>query len=205
MPHSFCISGSPPVVVARLEGRVDLIYLQWVLYEAVCQGRIEDVRRYLIDLRQCHLDLTEAELYPNARYIASELPDGAQVSAIVRYPDAALQRFAESLSETASVKMSIAPSEEQAAEWLYRDDQNAAYKANDISSSLRAANISVVEGPAFLQRIAFLKPALLSLRSENAGETSGQHLEVVCEIATGSRPQRFASFCRGPVRRTNCV
>ncbi len=126
MPHSFSISGSPPVVVARLDGRVDLIYLQWVLYEAVCQGRATDVRRYLVDLRNCSLDLSESEVYPNARYIASELPPGSRVSAVVAYPDPLLSRFAESLSESAEVAMQIAPDEEQAAEWLYRGSQSAA-------------------------------------------------------------------------------
>ncbi len=112
--------------MARLDGRVDLIYLQWVLYEAVCQGRATDVRRYLVDLRNCSLDLSESEVYPNARYIASELPPGSRVSAVVAYPDPLLSRFAESLSETAEVAMQIAPDEEQAAEWLYRGSQSAA-------------------------------------------------------------------------------
>ena len=126
MPHSFCISGSPPVVVARIEGRVDLIFLQWVLYEAVCQGRGSDIRRYMIDLRQCDLHLTEVDLYPNARYIASELPDGARISALVSSPDPLLSRFAEKLSESPDVQMGIAASEEQAAEWLYHGSQSAA-------------------------------------------------------------------------------
>lgn len=126
MPHFFCISGSPPVVVARLEGRVDLIFLQWVLYEAVCQGRREDIRRYMIDVRHCTLDLGEMDLFPNARYVANELPDGARVSALVSSPSAALTRFATKLSDSGHVKMHIAASEEQAAQWLYEGTSNAA-------------------------------------------------------------------------------
>ena len=121
MPHTFAISGSPPVVVARVEGRVDLIYLQWVLYECVCQGRQEDIRRYLIDLRRCHIDLATDDIFPNAKYIASELPSDSRVSCVVSAPDKALHSFATSLAETVEVAMGILSSEEHAADWLYRD------------------------------------------------------------------------------------
>lgn len=126
MPHSFSVAGSPPVVIARVDGRVDLIYLQWVLYECVCQGRHKDIRRFLIDFKRSRLDLADVDVYPDARYIASELPAGARVSAVVETPDASLQRFANSLAEAGNVFMKILSSEEKAAEWLYEEAQNAA-------------------------------------------------------------------------------
>ncbi|MDX1740927.1 MAG: hypothetical protein R3178_06520 [Rhodothermales bacterium] len=126
MPHSFSILGSPPVVVARLDGRVDLIFLQWVLYEAARQGHEENVRRYMIDLRSCRLDLEDSDVYQRARFVAAELPRGGRISALVAEPDSSLTRFAVWLSQVADVSVGIAATEEQAAHWLYSEGQSTA-------------------------------------------------------------------------------